>query len=97
MHTAKPISEEYIKKISINYKYIVTVEEHSKIGGFGDAIRDMLDKIKFIGKFHKIGAQDKFISKNGSHEYAREEAKIDHLNIFHIIKDLYSEEDIKCI
>ncbi len=59
MHTIKPIDRECVLKYAGTCKRVVTIEEHSVIGGLGDAVADVL-----IGtgdyKFRKIGVQDRF-------------------------------------
>jgi transketolase len=59
MHTIKPIDRKTIMLYAGKCKAIATVEEHSVIGGLGDAVADVL-----IGNgdylFKKIGVQDRF-------------------------------------
>lgn len=59
IHTIKPIDAECILKYSQQCKKVVTIEEHSVIGGLGDAVASVI-----IGKgdfsFKKIGVQDRF-------------------------------------
>ena len=42
MHTIKPIDQEQIKKSSDETKFLVSVEEHSILGGLGSSIADVL-------------------------------------------------------
>ena len=60
MHTIKPIDEEIIKEYAAKCKNLFTVEEHSVIGGLGDAVGDVLLKNQISCKFTKIGVQDCF-------------------------------------
>lgn len=46
MHTVKPIDEDIIKKACIETKVIVTTEEHSIIGGLGDAVLSIASQFK---------------------------------------------------
>ncbi|MBP1578161.1 MAG: transketolase family protein [Oscillospiraceae bacterium] len=59
MHTIKPIDRDCIMTYAEKCKKIVTVEEHSIIGGLGDAVADVL-----VGNgsftFKKIGVEDRF-------------------------------------
>ena len=57
MHTIKPLDEEIINEIA-DHKYIVTVEEHSRIGGLGSAVADVLVKKEKHGRFLSIGFDD---------------------------------------
>jgi len=58
-HTIKPLDAECVAAYARKCGKVVTVEEHSVIGGLGDAVADAL-----LGKvdcaFHKIGVQDRF-------------------------------------
>ena len=59
VHTIKPLDAECVAAYARKCGKVVTVEEHSVIGGLGDAVADAL-----MGKvdcaFHKIGIQDRF-------------------------------------
>ena len=59
VHTVKPIDEECVAAWAEKCGRVVTVEEHSVIGGLGDAVAGAL-----MGKVHcafrKIGVQDQF-------------------------------------
>ncbi|MCD8121065.1 MAG: transketolase family protein [Clostridiales bacterium] len=59
MHTIKPIDEDVILKMNENCKAIVTVEEHSIIGGLGSAVSEVLAGHNGA-KFARVGIQDKF-------------------------------------
>lgn len=65
MHTVKPVDT---KAINLNVPLIVTVEEHSVIGGLGDAVGAYLLGTGFHGEFHKIGVNDRF-SSVGDYQY----------------------------
>ena len=34
-HTVKPLEKECLKEIFAEHKFVITVEEHSRLGGFG--------------------------------------------------------------
>ena len=59
MHTIKPIDRDCILTMSKKCKGIVTAEEHSVIGGLGDAVADVLAEVGGV-KMVKIGVEDKF-------------------------------------
>lgn len=59
IHTIKPIDAECVTEYAQKCGRVVTVEEHSVIGGLGDAVADVLMG-KVNCKFKKIGVQDKF-------------------------------------
>jgi len=59
IHTIKPIDEELIIKCAEKTGRIFTVEEHSVIGGLGDAVAAVLSE-KCPTKLTKIGVNDVF-------------------------------------
>ena len=59
VHTLKPIDAECVTKYAEQCGKVVTIEEHSVIGGLGDAVTDVLMG-KVSCKFKKIGVNDQF-------------------------------------
>ena len=59
IHTIKPLDEELIAASAKKTKRVVTVEEHSVIGGLGSAVCDALSS-KQPTLVHKIGINDTF-------------------------------------
>lgn len=60
IHTIKPIDEELIVEAAKECGKVVTVEEHSVIGGLGSAVCDVLSA-KCPVLVCKIGVQDTFV------------------------------------
>jgi len=65
MHTIKPMDKSAILKIS-KIPMIVTIEEHSVIGGLGSAVAEVLIENSFGGQFRRFGFQDEFCLGYGS-------------------------------
>ncbi|MCR5678034.1 MAG: transketolase family protein [Agathobacter sp.] len=59
IHTIKPIDEDLIVKAATKTGRVFTVEEHSVIGGLGDAVASVLSE-KCPTKLTKIGVNDVF-------------------------------------
>lgn len=59
IHTIKPLDEELIIKAAMETGRVVTVEEHSVIGGLGSAVCDVLSA-KAPTRVLKIGIEDSF-------------------------------------
>ena len=59
VHTIKPIDAACVTEYAQKCGNVVTVEEHSVIGGLGDAVADVLMG-KVCCKFRKIGVNDQF-------------------------------------
>lgn len=75
MHTIKPIDKQAVLKYANQCQRVVTIEEHSVIGGLGDAVSDVL-----IGKvpveFLKIGVNDRF-GQSGTYDQLMKEYGLD--------------------
>lgn len=71
VHTIKPIDAECVTRYAEQCGKVITVEEHSVIGGLGDAVADVL-----MGKVHcsfrKIGVQDSFGQSGKAKDVLRE-------------------------
>lgn len=65
---AKPLDEDLIVDVVRNHQIVLTVEDHSVVGGFGSAILELLvDKGVGVKNMLKMGIPDKFI-EHGSRE-----------------------------
>ena len=71
VHTIKPIDAECVTKYAQQCGNVITVEEHSVIGGLGDAVADVLMG-KVHCKFKKIGVQDCFGQSGKAKDVLRE-------------------------
>ena len=60
LHTIKPIDEELIAAYAAKCRRVYTVEEHSVIGGLGDAVGDVILRRRVDCTLDKIGVQDRF-------------------------------------
>ena len=59
MHTIKPIDSECVLRQAARCSKVFTLEEHSVIGGIGDAVAaELMGRVSC--SFHKIGVQDVF-------------------------------------
>lgn len=70
-HTVKPLDSEYLHQAGSRFKLLVTVEEHSRIGGFGSAVAEWRmansNQVAQLG----FGTDDIFMHEVGSQAYAR--------------------------
>ncbi len=60
MHTIKPLDEALVREYAAKCQNVFTVEEHSIIGGLGDAVGDVLLRDRLGCAFTKIGVNDVF-------------------------------------
>ncbi len=75
MHTIKPIDEDIIIKAAKETKKIITIEDHSIIGGLGSAVCEVLSE-NYPTKVYRMGIKDEF-GKSGKAEDLLKYFKID--------------------
>ena len=71
VHTIKPIDAACVMRYAQKCGNVVTVEEHSVIGGLGDAVADVLMG-KVCCRFRKIGVNDQFGQSGKAADVLRE-------------------------
>ena len=73
MHTVKPLDQTLLQDVFSKFSHVFTLEEHSKLGGFGGSVAEWLsDQINPKGQLMRIGTSDKFMYEAGEKEYAQE-------------------------
>jgi len=77
MHTVKPFSETAINGLLNRFDALVTVEEHSKVGGFGESVLSLIARSGLQKRVEVLGTSDQFMPVVGSQEYARQYFEID--------------------
>jgi len=60
MHTIKPLDEKLVLKCARETNAVITVEEHSIIGGLGAAVAEVLAEHSSSIRFHRMGIRDQF-------------------------------------
>lgn len=85
IHTIKPLDEDLIIASAKKTGKVVTVEEHSIIGGLGSAVSDVLSE-KLPTPIHKIGVRDTFGESGPALELLKK-YKLDGEGIYHEIHD----------
>ncbi|WP_032929219.1 transketolase family protein [Leptospira santarosai] len=70
MHTVKPLDGDVLKKWLPKVSSVVTVEEHTRIGGLGSAVLEFCndEMPNEVEKIKRIGLPDRFSEKYGSQE-----------------------------
>lgn len=72
MHTVKPLDADLLEEVFTDFDIVVTIEEHSLIGGFGGSIAEWtVDHQLLKGRLCRIGIADKFLHDCGNQENAR--------------------------
>ena len=88
MHTIKPIDRECVLKYADSCKRVVTIEEHSVIGGLGDAVGDVLLTEWSGARLQKIGINDRF-GQSGKPEELLEEYGLSKDRVYQSIKAMF--------
>lgn len=69
----KPLAEEKVKEIAKKYQVIVTLEEHTVVGGFGGAISEVVASLSGErASVYRMGLQDEYTTIVGSQRFLRE-------------------------
>ena len=76
----KPLSEDLLEAEIRKYKSIVTLEEHTLIGGIGSAISELMHDKGIILPLKRVGIPDQYCHKYGSREWMRQYLGIDSLD-----------------
>lgn len=80
MRFVKPLDKSQLMKIFEKYKYILTIEDGCKIGGFGSAILEFANEAGYSNPIEVLGIKDKFM-EHGTIEELHQLAGIDALSI----------------
>lgn len=60
MHTIKPLDEKLVLKCARQTNAVLTIEEHSVIGGLGGAVSEVIAENRLSVPFQRMGVQDIF-------------------------------------
>ena len=95
-HTVKPLDDEALTLSTLKYPLFATIEEHSRIGGFGSAISEwMSDREIQTTRLLRFGTQDKFLREAGGSNYARMRHGLTVENIVARIQEATTPADIR--
>lgn len=73
MHTVKPLDRELLAEAFWRFTTVITVEEHSVLGGLGGSVAEWLaDQPHQRARLGRVGTPDSFFPDAGEQDYARE-------------------------
>jgi transketolase len=72
----KPINKNQVNNIALHTKTLVTIEEHSIMGGLGSLVAEIVSETGNT-RVVRMGVQDRFSQKCGSYDYLLKEHGID--------------------
>lgn len=84
----KPIDQKIILESARKTRIIVTLEEHSIIGGLGSAVSEVLAESGVTVVFKRIGVPDRFTTTMGLQEHMRKANGLDVDSISRVIQGL---------
>ena len=87
MHTIKPLDVEAVLAAAEETSAIITIEEHSIIGGLGSAVAEVIAESDISVTFKRMGIRGSFCTEVGSQEYLK---KIYSLSVEGISKTVQS-------
>ena len=64
----KPLDETLMKSIFDKFENIITIEDATVTGGFGDAVLEFAQNQNYKGRIYKLGIPDQFIEHGETHE-----------------------------
>ncbi len=73
----KPIDKDKITELTRRFRHVVTVEEHSIVGGFGSAVCEAAAETGNACRIHRIGMEDTYSTIVGTQQYLREQYRMD--------------------
>jgi transketolase len=84
----KPIDVTCILKAANQTKAIITVEEHSLIGGLGSAVAEILSEENINIPFKRLGVPSEFTERVGDQEWFLSKYNLDKIGIFNSVMEL---------
>lgn len=88
-HTVKPLDKELLQEVFCKFKIVVTVEEHSLLGGFGSAIAEyVVTQENNTANLISIGISDEFYYDARNHDQACESYGLTSSNIVKRVENM---------
>ncbi len=84
-HTLKPLDRDTVVDTLCNSEVVVTVEEHSRIGGLGSAVAEVASAMVRHAPLRRLGTADYYPTKAMSYE---ELLEANHLDVDSIVKEV---------
>jgi transketolase len=91
-HTVKPTPVTLFEQITSRFNAVVSVEEHSRIGGFGEALLSFVAQHGLSRSIEALGTADEFLPVVGTQSYARQYFGIDAARIAEAVARVISSD-----
>ena len=90
--TLKPIDRELILSLGQRFKHLITVEEHTIIGGLGGAVCETLAEEGCPCRVHRMGMPDVYSCIVGTQQYLRQRYGMDDEAVAAKAEEILKEE-----
>lgn len=90
--TLKPIDRELILSLGQRFKHLITVEEHTIIGGLGGAVCETLAEEGCPCRVHRMGMPDVYSCIVGTQQYLRQRYSMDDEAVAAKAEEILKEE-----
>ena len=77
----KPMDEDFLRGLFRRHRRVITVEEHTILGGFGGAVCEILAEEQTDCRVRRLGLRDCFTSVVGDQQYLRQTYGLDEKSI----------------
>lgn len=92
VHTIKPFDEEDALAAAPNARTIITIEEHSTMGGLGSILAEALAERGSGVRLYRIGLPDAFAVGYGTHKSVREANGLDGESLYRNLREVLAHE-----
>lgn len=87
----KPMDSSYLESLLTKFNKVITIEEGTIAGGFGDGVASYLLENGFHGQFKKLGLPDAFV-EHGSRDELLSSVGLDKSGIIKSIKTIFNKD-----
>ncbi len=91
MHTVSPLDVEAVTKAALTTRHLVTLEEHSVVGGLGSAVAEALAALESRAPLTRIGLRPAFSSEVGDQAYLKAQHGLDQEGILRTLEPVLEE------
>ncbi|WP_298363986.1 transketolase C-terminal domain-containing protein [Azospirillum sp.] len=74
MHTVKPLDDAAVRRLANSARLLVTVEEHTRMGGLGSAVAEIIAEEGLPARLLRLSLPDAFPEGYGSNDHLMEKA-----------------------
>jgi 1-deoxy-D-xylulose-5-phosphate synthase len=92
----KPMDTSYLESMRKKFTKVITLEEGTIIGGFGDGVTSWLLNKGFNGQLKKLGLPDSFV-EHGSRDEILSMLKLDSVGIVKSIRELIGARETTAV